>query len=70
VDAGFVYATDAQAMPDRVRCAFAVPVAGRIAYPLAVTKASAQSAEARRFTAFVRSAPGQAILAKHGFGKP
>ncbi|HDX0837326.1 TPA: molybdate ABC transporter substrate-binding protein [Stenotrophomonas maltophilia] len=70
VDAGFVYATDAQAMPDRVRRAFAVPVAGRIAYPLAVTRASAQSAEARRFTAFVRSAQGQAILAKHGFGKP
>lgn len=46
------------------------PVAGRIAYPLAVTRASAQSAEARRFTAFVRSAQGQAILAKHGFGKP
>ncbi len=40
VDAGFVYATDAQAMPDRVRRAFAVPVPGRIAYPLAVTKAS------------------------------
>ena len=70
VDAGFVYATDAQAMPDRVRRAFAVPVSGRIAYPLAVTKASAQPVEAKRFTAFVRSAQGQAILAKHGFGKP
>ncbi|EPG2419594.1 molybdate ABC transporter substrate-binding protein [Stenotrophomonas maltophilia] len=70
VDAGFVYATDAQAMPDRVRRAFAVPVVGRIAYPMAVTKASAQPAEAKRFTAFVRSAQGQAILAKHGFGKP
>lgn len=70
VDAGFVYATDAQAMPDRVRRAFAVPVSGRIAYPLAVTKASAQPVEAKRFTAFVRSAKGQAILAKHGFGKP
>ena len=70
VDVGFVYATDAQAMPDRVRRAFAVPVSGRIAYPLAVTKASAQPVEAKRFTAFVRSAQGQAILAKHGFGKP
>ena len=58
VDAGFVYATDAQAMPDRVRRAFAVPVAGRIAYPLAVTKASAQPVEAKRFTTFVRSAQG------------
>lgn len=70
VDAGFVYATDAQAMPDRVRRAFAVPVSGRIAYPLAVTRASTQPAEAKRFTAFVRSAQGQAILARHGFGKP
>ncbi len=70
VDAGFVYATDAQAMPNRVRRAFAVTVAGRIAYPLAVIKASPQQAEARRFTAFLRSAQGQAILAKHGFGKP
>ncbi|MCO7460546.1 molybdate ABC transporter substrate-binding protein [Stenotrophomonas maltophilia] len=70
VDAGFVYATDAQAMPDRVRRAFAVPVAGRIAYPLAVTRASAQPAEAKRFATFVRSTQGQAILARHGFGKP
>ncbi|MEG0186887.1 MAG: molybdate ABC transporter substrate-binding protein [Stenotrophomonas sp.] len=70
VDAGFVYATDAQAMPDRVRRAFQVPVAGRIAYPLAVVQASAQPVEARRFLAFVRSAQGQAILQKHGFGKP
>jgi len=70
VDAGFVYATDAQAMPDRVRRAFEVPVAGRIAYPLAVVQASTQPAEAKRFTAFVRSPQGQAILVKHGFGKP
>ena len=70
VDAGFVYATDAQAMPDRVRRAFDVPVAGRIAYPLAVVQASTQPVEAKRFAAFVRSAQGQAILQKHGFGKP
>ncbi|MEJ6329159.1 molybdate ABC transporter substrate-binding protein [Stenotrophomonas maltophilia] len=70
VDAGFVYATDAQAMAGRVRRAFAVPVSGRIAYPLAVTRASTQPAEARRFATFVRSAQGQAILARHGFGKP
>lgn len=70
VDAGFVYATDARAMPDRVRRAFVVPVSGRIAYPLAVTNASTQPAEARRFAAFVRSPQGQAILARHGFGTP
>lgn len=70
VDAGFVYATDAQAMPDRVRRAFEVPVAGRIAYPLAVVRTSTQPSEARRFAAFVGSAHGQAILRRHGFGKP
>jgi len=70
VDAGFVYATDAQAMPDRVRRAFEVPVSGRIAYPLAVIQASTHAVEAKRFAAFVRSPQGQAILVKHGFGKP
>lgn len=70
VDAGFVYATDAQAMPDRVRRAFAVPVQGRIAYPLGVLKASTQPLQAQRFADFVMSAQGQAILARHGFGKP
>jgi molybdate transport system substrate-binding protein len=69
VDAGFVYATDAQAMPDRVRRAFAVPVAGRIAYPLAVTKASAagRSQALHRLRAF-GAGPGDP--GQHGFGKP
>ena len=68
VDAGFVYATDAQAMSDRVQRAFQVPVAGGISYPLAMVKTSRNAAEAKRFIAFVRSAPGQAILHRHGFG--
>lgn len=70
VDAGFVYATDAQAMPDRVRRAFQVPVAGRISYPMAVLRGSAQPAEAQRFARFVQSTQGQAILRRHGFGTP
>jgi molybdate transport system substrate-binding protein len=70
VDAGFVYATDAQAMSERVQRAFQVPVAGGIAYPLAMVKASRNAAEAKRFIAFVRSAQGQAILHRHGFGSP
>jgi hypothetical protein len=75
VDAGFVYATDAQAMPDRVRRAFAVPVAGRIAYPLAVTKASAagRSQALHRLRAFGAGPgdPGQARVRqalRHGSG--
>ncbi|MCD9086981.1 molybdate ABC transporter substrate-binding protein [Stenotrophomonas sp. SY1] len=70
VDAGFVYATDAQAMPDRVQRAFQVPVASGIHYPLALVKGSANAVQARGFIAFVRSAEGQAILRRHGFGSP
>lgn len=70
VDAGFVYATDAQAMPGRVERAFEVPVRGGITYPLAVVTPSSRAAEARRFIAFVRSAQGLAILRRHGFSNP
>lgn len=70
VDAGFVYATDAQAMPDRVKRAFEVPVKGGITYPLAAVTPARNAAEARRFIAFVRSPAGQAILARHGFSRP
>ena len=70
VDAGFVYATDAQAMPDRVRRAFQMPLSTGISYPLAMVKGSGNADEARRFIAFVRSPAGQAILQRHGFGSP
>jgi len=70
VDAGFVYATDAQAMRERVQRAFQVPVAGGIRYPLGLVTRSANASEAKRFIAFVRSPQGQAILQRHGFGSP
>lgn len=70
VDAGFVYATDAQAMPGRVTRAFEVPVRGGITYPLAVVTPSRRADEARRFVAFVRSPQGLAILRRHGFSNP
>jgi len=69
VDAGFVYATDAQAMSHRVRRAFQVPVEGSIRYPLAAVKGG-RSEEAARFIAFVRSPQGQTILRRHGFSAP
>ncbi|MBT2767381.1 molybdate ABC transporter substrate-binding protein [Stenotrophomonas sp. ISL-67] len=70
VDAGFVYASDYQAMPGRVVRAFDVPLKAPIRYPLSVVKDSARAAEARRFVAFVISPQGQAILRRHGFGAP
>lgn len=70
VDAGFVYASDYQAMPGRVVRAFDVPLKTPITYPVSVIKDSARAVEARRFVAFVVSPQGQAILRRHGFGAP
>lgn len=68
VDAGFVYASDAQLMTDKVKVAFVVPTATPIQYPIAKVAASAQSEFANKFMAFVQSANGQAVLKKFGFG--
>lgn len=70
VDAGFVYASDYQAMPGRVARAFDVSLKNPITYPVSVIKDSTRAVEARRFVAFVISPQGQAILRRHGFGAP
>ncbi|MEN9356152.1 MAG: molybdate transporter, periplasmic molybdate-binding protein [Pseudomonadota bacterium] len=70
VDAGFVYATDAALMKDKVRVALDVPLESVIRYPIAILQASPHAAEAGRFIAIVLSAQGQAILGKYGFQKP
>ncbi|MGC4397079.1 molybdate ABC transporter substrate-binding protein [Hydrogenophaga sp. T2] len=70
VDAGFVYATDAALMPDKVRVAFAVPTARPIVYPVAPVVAGPNAALGERFVAFLLTPAAQAVLARHGFGKP
>lgn len=70
VEAGFVYATDAALMPDKVKVAFNVPTDKPVLYPIAPLAASQNSAAAQRFVAYVTSPAGQAVLAKYGFGKP
>ncbi len=70
VDAGFVYATDAALMPDQVKLALTAPTDAPILYPIAPVAASGKAAAAQKFVAFVLSPPAQAVLAKHGFGKP
>jgi molybdate transport system substrate-binding protein len=70
VDAGFVYATDAALMKDKVRVAFEVPLDVAISYPIAATAAGARPAEAARFVGYVLSPAGQAVLARFGFRKP
>jgi molybdate transport system substrate-binding protein len=66
-DAGFVYATDAAIMPDKVKVAFDVPTTTPVRYPVAVVRDSRQSALAAAFVLYVVGAAGQQILARHGF---
>lgn len=70
-DAGIVYATDAKQAGDKVET-IQIPGADKVVnrYPIAVTAASKNSAQAQAFVDFVRSDEGQKILAKYGFGRP
>jgi molybdate transport system substrate-binding protein len=70
VDSGFVYATDAAIMPDKVKVAFPVPTPNPVTYPIAVTKAATDHAMAQKFVRFVASPEAQTILAKYGFARP
>jgi molybdate transport system substrate-binding protein len=70
VDAGFVYATDAALMPDKVKVAMAVSTATPLLYPAASLAASPNADAARRFVEFLLTPSAQAVLAKYGFGKP
>jgi len=70
VDAGFVYATDAAIMKDKVNVVLEVPLASPVLYPIATIKGSGNAAEAKRFVSYLQTAPAQAILAKYGFKKP
>jgi len=70
VDAGFVYATDAAVMKDKVKVVATVPTETPVSYPIAVIAAGPQAAAGRKFADYVLSSSGQAILAKYGFGRP
>ena len=67
VDAGFVYATDAQLLSARVRVAFEVPTAEPIVYPIAVIKGGCGERLGQAFVAFVRTDEARSILRKYGF---
>ena len=70
VDAGFVYATDAAVMPDKVTVTLVVPTQVPVLYPIAPVSSSANAEQAKKFVAFTLSAPAQAVLVRYGFGKP
>ncbi len=70
VDAGFVYATDAALVPGKVRSAFSVALDVPIRYPVSTLARAPNLVEAKRFTAYLMSPAGQAVLARHGFSQP
>ncbi|MGZ5715284.1 MAG: molybdate ABC transporter substrate-binding protein, partial [Caldimonas sp.] len=61
---------DAALMPDKVRVAFAVPSDPPVLYPVAPLVSSPNPPAARQFVAYLVSPPAQAVLARHGFGRP
>ena len=70
VDAGFVYATDAALVKDKVRVALEVTTTQPVVYPIAITAASKNAQLAREFVETVKSNAGQSILQRFGFIKP
>ncbi len=70
VEAGFVYATDAAVMPDKVKIVQRVDGHDPVRYPAALTTESKQKAAAADFLAYLLSAPAQDALGQAGFGKP
>ncbi len=70
VEAGFVYRTDAAVASDRVRIAFAPAGHTPVTYPVAVVAGSRQQALAGEFVRFLATPDAQAVLARHGFGRP
>lgn len=71
VDAGFVYATDALLMKDRMRVALTLPTTTPIRYPIAVVKGNGQEKPAREFVSFVLTDPvARKVLEKYGFLAP
>lgn len=70
VEAGFVFATDAAMMPDKVKIAVRIAADTPATYPIAITAATTQAKLAKQYLAYVQSRSGQTILAHYGFLKP
>ncbi len=70
VDVGFVYATDAAVMSEKVKILFEVPTATPVYYPIAAVRGNDNEAAAGEFIDFVRSPAGRRILVRHGFLEP
>ena len=70
LDAGMVYVTDVAASESVAGVEIPEGANVTAAYPIAPTTGGANTERAAAFVAFVLSAEGQTILARHGFGAP
>lgn len=70
VDAGFVYATDAKQMNDKVDVALIVEGHDPVSYPIAIAVTGNNPEAGKKFIELVLSPEGQKIMAKYGFSKP
>lgn len=70
VDAGFVYATDAASLKDKVMVVVEIPLEEPVTYPVAVIADSRNKDAAKAYVEFLGGVEGQAILAKWGFTQP
>lgn len=68
VDAGFVYATDAALMADRVSVQLQVPTPTPELYPIAITASGSDNPASAAFVEFLFAPDSQAILQRYGFG--
>ena len=69
VDAGFVYASDAQLMQDKIKVAMQVTTLTPIQYPIAPVVGGANKNLSVKFIQFLQSPLAQATLKKYGFGQ-
>lgn len=70
VDAGFVFATDAAIMPDKVQAVESLSVSTPVSYPIALVKRPDRHPKAQAFLDYVVSPQGAAVMAKYGFKQP
>lgn len=70
VDAGFVFATDAAIMKNKVTVVEKLETTVPVTYPVALVQREGRHELAQAYKDYLLSAPGQAILQKYGFSQP
>lgn len=70
VDAGFVFATDAAIMKDKVVVVETLETTVPVTYPIALVKRTGRNETGQAYLDYILSDEGQAVLAKYGFSKP